>query len=39
MKRVMILVALLAAGSLPLVIAAYQQPAAGGTQQMTTCLC
>jgi cyclase len=33
MKRVMILVALLAAGSLPLVIAAYQQPAAGGAQQ------
>ena len=33
MKRVMVLVALLAVGSLPLVIAAYQQPARGSSQQ------
>jgi cyclase len=33
MKRVMVLVALLAVGSLPLVIAAYQQPTAGSAQQ------
>jgi cyclase len=33
MKRVMVLVALLVVGSLPLVIGAYQQPARGSSQQ------